>query len=103
MRARPALLVLVVLAAACATPLPDPQSAGAQVYGVRCSGCHQLYVPASLTAAMWEMQVERMQGEMLRRGVNPLTAQERHLVLSYLRAHASDAPPPPAASSGARP
>ena len=89
-RARPAFLLVLALLAACSTPLPDPQSAGAQVYGVRCSGCHQLYAPGSLTAAMWEVQVERMQPEMRRRGVNPLTEQERYLVLSYLKAHASD-------------
>jgi mono/diheme cytochrome c family protein len=98
-RARPGFLLLLALLSACSTPLPDPQSAGAQVYGVRCSGCHQLYAPGSLTAAMWELQVERMQPEMRRRGVNPLTEQERYLVLSYLKAHASDAPP----SAGGQP
>ena len=89
-RARPAFVLFLALLAACSTPLPDPQSAGAQVYSVRCSGCHQLYAPGSLTGAMWEMQVDRMQSEMRRRAVNPLTEQERYLVLSYLKAHASD-------------
>jgi len=92
-------LVLAFLAA-CSTPLPDPQSAGGQVYQVRCSSCHALYAPASLTAAMWEVQVERMQAVLQHAGVNPLTEQERFLVLSYLKAHATDAPPA-AASSGA--
>ncbi len=77
---------------ACSTPLPDAQSAGAEVYRVRCSGCHTLYSPPALTAAMWEVQVDRMQREMLRRAVNPLTEQERYLILSYLQTHASDAP-----------
>jgi len=90
-----ALVVVVwaLLLGACATPLPDPQSAGAQVYQVRCSGCHRLYEPRSMTAAMWEVQVQRMQPEMVRRGVNPLTEQEHHLVMSYLKAHSSDAAP----------
>lgn len=87
-----ALIAALVLASGCEPTLPDPQSAGAQIYQVRCSGCHRLYEPRSMTAAMWEMQVERMQPELVRRGVNPLTEQERHLVLSYLRAHGSDAP-----------
>jgi len=78
--------------AACSPQLPDPQSAGAQVYGVRCAPCHQLYAPGTLTGAMWEVQVDRMQQEMRRRGVNPLTEQERYLVLSYLKTHASDVP-----------
>jgi mono/diheme cytochrome c family protein len=95
-----ALLVLP-LVAACSTPLPDPQSAGAQVYQVRCSGCHPLYAPRSLTAAMWEVQVDRMQQEMLRRAVNPLTEQERYLVLSYLKAHATETPELAASASPA--
>ncbi len=93
--------LLLPLVAACSTPLPDPQSAGAQVYEVRCSGCHPVYSPRSLTAAMWEVQVDRMQHEMLRRAVNPLTEQEQYLVLSYLKAHASDVPEPPVAASSA--
>ena len=86
-----ALIVCALLLAACDTPLPDPQSAGGQIYQVRCSGCHRLYEPRSLTAAMWEVQIKRMQEEMVRRGVNPLTEQEHHLVMSYLKAHSSDA------------
>jgi mono/diheme cytochrome c family protein len=86
-----AFVLCLVLVAACSPALPDPESAGAQIYQVRCSGCHRLYDPGSMTAAMWEMQVNRMQPELARRAVNPLTEQERHLVLSYLRAHSSDA------------
>ncbi|HEY2388389.1 MAG TPA: hypothetical protein VGK30_15650 [Candidatus Binatia bacterium] len=92
---------LLTVLAACAPNLPDPQSAGAQIYQVRCSACHKLQAPTSMTAAMWEVQVARMQEEMLRQAVNPLTEQERYLVLSYLKAHAADASPGTAASPGA--
>ncbi len=97
---RVALIALVLaMASACTTELPDPKSAGAEVYQARCaSGCHALYAPSSLTTAMWDIQIERMQHEMARRGVNPLTEQERYLITSYLKAHSSDAPaasPPP--------
>jgi hypothetical protein len=85
------LSVVLALGLGCQPELPDPRSAGAQVYQVRCAGCHPVYAPGTLTTAMWEMQLDRMQGEMVRRGVNPLTAQERFLVMSYLRAHSSDA------------
>jgi hypothetical protein len=88
-----AVVAGALLLGACETPLPDPQSAGAQIYQVRCSGCHRVYEPRSMTTAMWEVQVQRMQEEMLRRGVNPLTEQEHHLVMSYLKAHSSDAAP----------
>ncbi|MBI3767392.1 MAG: hypothetical protein HY271_02735 [Deltaproteobacteria bacterium] len=97
-----ALLVLP-LVAACSTPLPDPQSAGAQIYQVRCAGCHPLYAPRLLTAAMWQVQVDRMQREMLRRAVNPLTEQEQYLVLSYLKAHAAETPELGAPASSASP
>jgi len=92
---RRALVVVPILTAlaACSPSLPDPQSAGAQIYQVRCAGCHQLYAPGSMTAAMWEVQVGRMQEEMLRRAVNPLTEQEQYLVLSYLKANAAGAAP----------
>jgi hypothetical protein len=47
--------------------------------------------PRSLTAAMWEIQVGRMQETMRRRGARPLDEQEQALVLDYLRSHATDA------------
>jgi mono/diheme cytochrome c family protein len=82
-----------LLAAACNAPLTDPESPGARLYGARCAGCHRLYAPGTLTAAMWELQMDRMQAEMARRGVRPLDATERDLVLHYLQAHATGAAP----------
>jgi hypothetical protein len=40
---------------------------------------------------MWEIQVDKMRETMRRRGVRPLTDQEQALLLTYLRAHATDA------------
>lgn len=97
-RALVVAFLLAPLVAACSPALPDPQSAGAQIYQVRCSTCHQLYAPGSMTAAMWEVQVGRMQETMLRRAVNPLTEQERYLVLSYLQANAAGGGPAAGAS-----
>jgi mono/diheme cytochrome c family protein len=91
--ARCLVALAVLLVAACSTPLPDPESPGAQLYAARCSGCHRLYAPGVLTAAMWELQMDRMQAEMARRGVRPLDATERDLVWRYLQAHATDAAP----------
>lgn len=80
-------MLLALALAGCDATLPEPDSAAAQLYGRRCGGCHRLYAPGSLTPAMWEMQVGRMQGEMTRRGVAPLTAAEREEILEYLRRH----------------
>jgi mono/diheme cytochrome c family protein len=96
--ARIVTVLIAICVAACTPSLPDPQSAGAEVYAVRCASCHVAYAPGTLTAAMWDMQIDRMQGIMRSRGVNPLTEQERYLITSYLKAHSADAP---AASGGA--
>ena len=73
--------------AACNASLPEPESPGAQVYAQRCNTCHRLYAPSSLKFEMWKMKVEAMQGELVRRGIPPLTASERDLLLEYLRKH----------------
>lgn len=83
--------LVVALVSACAPPLPDAESPGAQLYRARCGGCHRLYAPGVLTAAMWEIQMERMRHEMARRGAEPLDAIEQDTVLRYLQAHGSDA------------
>ena len=71
--------------------MPDADSPGAQLYQARCGTCHAPYEPRTLTAAMWEVQVERMRETMRRGGASPLTAEEQRMVLGYLRAHATDA------------
>jgi hypothetical protein len=88
---RVVVLSSLALVAGCVRGLPDADSPGAQVYAARCGTCHPPHEPHSLTAAMWEVQVDRMRETMRRRGVAPLTDDERALVLDYLRAHATDA------------
>jgi hypothetical protein len=85
--------MLACSAVACSPDLPDPETPAAQLYVNRCNGCHRVFAPRSLTAAMWDMQVERMQGEMVRRGLPPLTKAERGTVLAYLHRHSADARP----------
>jgi mono/diheme cytochrome c family protein len=75
--------------AACDAALPEPDSTGATLYATRCAGCHRLYAPGSLTAAMWEVTVTRMQGELARRGLPPLTADEQAALLDYLERHST--------------
>jgi hypothetical protein len=72
---------------ACDAKLPEPESAGARLYAVRCDGCHRIYAPTLLKYEMWKIQVERMQGELVRKGLPPLTSEERALVLDYLKRH----------------
>lgn len=78
------------IVAGCARALPDAESPGAQLYQARCGTCHPLHEPRTLTAAMWEVQVNRMRETMRRRGVRPLSDEEQGVLLGYLRAHATD-------------
>ena len=79
--------LLAISAAACDARLPDADTPGARLYADRCAGCHRVYAPGSMTAPMWAMTVERMQGELARRGVAPLTAAEHATLLAYLGEH----------------
>jgi len=93
---RPARLAIAMLCGitfGCSPDLPERESPAARLYAERCNGCHKLHAPGSMTAAMWDMQVERMQGELVRRGIPPLTNDERAMVLNYLHRHSSGAQP----------
>ena len=82
-----ALGLLAAGLAACNAKLPEPDSPAAQLYANRCDGCHRIYAPGAMTYEMWKFQVERMQGEIVRHGLPPLTTEERDLVLGYLKRH----------------
>jgi cytochrome c5 len=71
----------------CSPKLPEPESAGATLYAARCNTCHRVFAPGTLKFEMWKVQVERMQGEMARRGLPPLTPDERSVLLDYLKRH----------------
>ena len=83
-----ALLFVTLFASACDRPLPEANSAAAQLYATRCGQCHHAYAPASLTAAMWGIQVEMMEAKMHQNRLPPLTDQERDTILSYLTRNA---------------
>jgi hypothetical protein len=84
-----AVALLALSCLGCDARLPDPESPGAVLYAQRCNGCHRLYAPSLMKAAMWNVMLDRMQGEMVRRGLPPLTAEERKTVMAYLEKHSS--------------
>jgi hypothetical protein len=47
-----------------------------------------------MTRATWELMLDRMQGEIRRRGFTPLTTAETKTILDYLSRHAYDAEGP---------
>jgi hypothetical protein len=88
-RAAGLTLAVGLLAGGCNARLPDPESRGARLYADRCAGCHRLYAPAAMTSAMWKIVVVRMQGELARRGLPPLSADDQALLLDYLDRHST--------------
>lgn len=74
--------------AGCNRPaLPERDTYAAQLYAARCSGCHSLYNPRSMTAAMWEVQVQAMAPRMAQAG-RPLSETERRTIVNYLTRNA---------------
>ena len=84
-----ALGALALIGVGCDARLPEPESPGARLYASRCGGCHRIYAPSSLTAAMWDLTVQRMQGELVRRGAPALTTEEQAMLLAYLAQHST--------------
>ncbi|MGH7863801.1 MAG: hypothetical protein ACREQB_02350 [Candidatus Binataceae bacterium] len=78
----------VVLSACKRESLPEHQSAAAGLYVQRCGQCHIAYDPRTLTAPMWQKQVEAMDVRIAQAGVAPLKAGERAQILDYLRRNA---------------
>ncbi len=72
----------------CGPGLPDPEAPGARVLVQRCTGCHGLSAPGSMTLEMWKVQLVRMRLEFTRRGMPWLSAAEEGAVMEYLAAYA---------------
>jgi hypothetical protein len=71
------------------TPLPEQGTYAQQLYVERCgTSCHRPYNPASMTAAMWEMQVEAMRARMAQTGLPPLSSEQHLTILDYLKRNA---------------
>jgi hypothetical protein len=79
--------VLAALVAGCGSALPEAGTPASDLYVRRCATCHPPYHPALLTAKMWEAMVQRMEGEMKRRGV-PLSPEDKAAILEYLARNA---------------
>jgi hypothetical protein len=69
-------------------PLPEQGSYSQQLYVERCGACHRPYSPASMTAAMWEAQLEAMRVKIAQAGQPPLSPQQHLAILAYLKRNA---------------
>ena len=84
------LLFNSLLFAGCQRPkqLPEQGTYAQQLYVERCGACHRPYSPASMTAAMWEVQVEAMDAKIAQAGQPPLSPQQHLTILDYLKRNA---------------
>lgn len=87
---------LIAMLAGCGTAggrsggpaIPDRDSVAAQTYVSRCSICHALPYPGRLSYQGWLTIVPLMEQRMTERGMMPLTAEDRRLILTYLQENA---------------
>lgn len=68
--------------------LPDPQSAGAQLFQANCTVCHAAPRPDSRTREQWPGIVERMQNHRVVTGYGGILEPELKRILEYLQYHA---------------
>jgi hypothetical protein len=83
-------LLVATLLAGCQRPRPLPEHGtyAQRLYAERCGGCHRPYSPSSMTAAMWEVQVEAMRVKIAQAGQPPLSPQQHLTILDYLKRNA---------------
>ena len=82
------VLVLMFALAGCAKPLPELGSTSEQLYAAKCGSCHRAYNPHSLTAPMWQVEMEAMQVKIAAAGQGPLTPEQQNEILVYLKRNA---------------
>ena len=83
-----ALALVLVLAGCKPKPLPERGSAAEVLYSNRCGGCHRVYPPSTMTAAMWSEQIVAMRQKIAEAGQPPMSTFDEHQILSYLQRHA---------------
>jgi hypothetical protein len=86
----PCLSPFFLLFAGCQKPQPLPEQGtyAHQLYVERCGACHRPYSPVSMTAAMWEVQVEAMRSKIAQAGQPPLSSEQYLTILDYLKRNA---------------
>ena len=86
---------LVTLLAGCSgigkpggTSLPDMDTVAAQTFVSRCSACHAVPHPGRHDYQSWLYLVAVMEQRMAERGMLPLSAEDREVILAYLQENA---------------
>ena len=83
-----AVVLLVALAGCHPQPLPEHDSPAAQVYVQQCGQCHSPYNPHAMTAAMWEIEVPKMEEKIRQARLPELDAAQKQTIMEYLARNA---------------
>ncbi len=83
-----ASLIFIALAGCKPQPLPEQDSYAGQLYVRQCGQCHSPYNPHSMTAAMWEIEVPKMEENIRRAGLPALQPEQKQTILDYLHHNA---------------
>lgn len=83
-----AAIAFVAFAGCHQEPLPEQDSYAGQLYLRRCGQCHAPYNPHAMTAAMWEIQVPKMEEKIRQAGLAPLEPAQKQVILDYLQRNA---------------
>jgi hypothetical protein len=79
---------LAIASAGCQPKIPEQDSYAGQLYMRRCGQCHAPYNPQSMTAAMWEIEVPKMEQKMLQAGFPPMASDQKQIISDYLHRNA---------------
>ena len=88
------LLLRIVLAGAvamligCRQQLPEAETDAGRLYAQQCGQCHSAYNPHSMTAAMWAVEVPKMEDKMRQARLPALDAPQRQTIMEYLQRNA---------------
>jgi len=83
-----ASLVFIAFVGCRQQPLPEQDSYAGQLYMRQCGQCHSPYNPHSMTAAMWEIEVPKMEDNIRKAGLPALQPEQKHTILDYLARNA---------------
>jgi hypothetical protein len=80
--------LFIALAGCHQQPLPEVDSDAGRLYVRQCGQCHSPYNPHAMTAAMWEVQVPKMEDKMRQAGLPALQAAQKQTIIEYLERNA---------------
>lgn len=86
-------IFIVSLGYGCAgspTPIPETGSADASLFAEKCGACHSVPHPKRHAPKQWRHMLSLMEKEMEHLKMEPLTANEKKVIMGYLERNARE-------------